>query len=192
MDAIMLALVAVLLANADGRTGIFLSQLLRARTDRRRITLIAFGSFVINAAIAAIAGSVANQMIGQGVVALLVAFALLAAAAALLWRGRPAIAADHAAEMPFTGLVMRMLLDQFGDRSHFLIGALAATSGAGYWAAAGGLIGWTLALLPFLAFGPAITDRRAARLLCWASAAILIFWGIRTAMTAFGLIGLSS
>lgn len=192
MDAIMLALVAVLLANADGRTGAFLSRLLSARADRRRITLIAFGSFIINAMIAAIAGSVANRMIGQGVVALLVAFALLSAAAALLWRGRRVIAAVPTADAPPAMLAMRMLLDQLGDRSHFLIGALAATSGAGVWAAAGGLIGWTLAILPFLAFGPAIADRRAARILCWASAIILILWGARTAMSAFGLIGLSS
>jgi putative Ca2+/H+ antiporter (TMEM165/GDT1 family) len=188
----MLALVAVLLANADGRTGAFLSRLLSARPDRRRITLIAFGSFIINAMIAAIAGSVANRMIGQGVVALLVAFALLSAAAALLWRGRQVVAAVPTADAPRAMLAMRMLLDQLGDRSHFLIGALAATSGAGLWAAAGGLIGWTLAILPFLAFGPAIADRRAARILCWASAIILILWGARTAMSAFGLIGLSS
>lgn len=191
MDAIMLALVAVLLANADGRTGLFLSRLLSARADRRRVMLIAFGSFIANALIAAIAGSVANRMIGQGIVALLVAFALLAAAAALLWRGRPAIADAAAAEAPSAVLMVRMLLDQLGDRSHFLIGALAATSGAGVWAAAGGLIGWTLAIIPFIAFGPAIADRRAARILRWASAIILILWGVRTAMTAFGLIGLS-
>lgn len=192
MDAIMLALVAVLLANADGRTGVFLSRLLGARADRRRVTLIAFGSFIVNAMIAAIAGSVANRMVGQGVVALLVAFALLAAAAALLWRGRPVVAADRAADASSASLMVRMLLDQFGDRSHFLIGSLAATSGAGYWAAAGGLIGWTLALLPFLAFGPALADRRAARLFRWGSAIILVLWGVRTAMAAFGLIGLSS
>lgn len=193
MDAIMLALVAVLLANADGRTGVFLSRLLSARADRRRVTLIAFGSFIANALIAAIAGSVANRMIGQGVVALLVAFALLAAAAALLWRGRPVIAAATvSADTSPAMLATRMLLDQLGDRSHFLIGALAATSGAGHWAAAGGLIGWTLAILPFLAFGPAIADRRAAGLLRWASAILLLLWGTRAAMTAFGLIGAST
>ena len=189
MDAIMLALVAVLLANADGRTGVFLSRLLAVRADRRRVTLIAFGSFIVNAVVAAVAGSVANRMIGQGVVALLVAFALLAAAAALLWRGRPVAAADRAADASSASLMARMLFDQFGDRSHFLIGALAATSGAGQWAAAGGLVGWTLAMLPFLAFGPALAGRRMAHVLRWTSALILALWGIRTAMGAFGLIG---
>ncbi|MBL0917009.1 MAG: hypothetical protein IBJ13_16365, partial [Sphingopyxis sp.] len=84
MDAIMLALVAVALANADGRTGIFLSELLSLRRDRRVVVAIAFGAFLINAAVAAIAGAIANRMIGQGVIALLVAFAMLSAAAALL------------------------------------------------------------------------------------------------------------
>lgn len=185
----MLALVAVLLANADGRSGIALSRLLSARTDRRVTVVIAFGAFIVNAVIAATAGAVANGMIGQGVAALLVALAMLSAAAALLWRVRPSLTGagmDDASPFILAG---RMLAAQFGDRSHFLIGALAATSGAGQWAAAGGLVGWTLAMLPFLAFGPVLAERRAARLICRASAAILVLWGLRTGLGAFGLIG---
>ncbi|HWW58719.1 MAG TPA: hypothetical protein VN047_17635, partial [Sphingopyxis sp.] len=90
MDAIMLALVAVLLANADGRSGMALSRLLSAREDRRATVVIVFAAFLANALVAAIAGSIANRMIGQGVAALLVALALFSAAAALLWRMRPA------------------------------------------------------------------------------------------------------
>jgi hypothetical protein len=56
MDAIMLALVAVLLANADGRSGAALSRLLSIRTDRRVTVVIAFGAFIINALVAAVAG----------------------------------------------------------------------------------------------------------------------------------------
>ena len=84
-------------------------------------------------------------------------------------------------------LAVRMLALQFGNRSHVLIGALAATSGAGLWAAAGGLIGWTLALLPFLAFGPALAARRPVQGLRYASAAILALWGVRAGLSAFGL-----
>jgi putative Ca2+/H+ antiporter (TMEM165/GDT1 family) len=189
MDAIMLALVAVLLANADGRSGIILSRLLSARPDRRIVVAVAFGAFLLNAMVAATAGAVANRMIGQGVAALLVAFAMLSAAAALLWRGRGMPFDDKALTATPTMLAGRLLIAQFGDRSHFLIGALAATSGAGQWAAAGALVGWTLAMLPFLAFGPALADRRAAHGVRWASAAILAIWGVVTAMGAFGLIG---
>ena len=186
MDAIMLALVAVGLANADGRMGIFLSNLLNERRDRWTMVVILFGAFLVNAAIAAAFGAVANRLIGQGVVALLVAAALLSAAVALLWRERlPADTAAGAASP--IGLAGRMLVAQFGDRSHFLIGALAATSGAGVWAAAGGMIGWVLAMVPFLAFGPALAEQRAARLIRWIAAAILTLWGARTAMGAFGL-----
>lgn len=185
----MLALVAVLLANTDGRSGIFLSRLLSARDDRRVTALIAFGAFLINAVVAAIAGAVANRMIGQGVAALLVALAMVSAAIALLWRMRPAPVDAVVEDAAPPILAGRMLAAQFGDRSHFLIGALAATSGAGQWAAAGGLVGWTLAMLPFLAFGPALAERRAALVLRWLSAAILMIWGARTAMGAFGLIG---
>lgn len=183
----MLALVAVLLANADGRSGMALSRLLSARDDRRVTVVIVFAAFLANALVAAIAGSIANRMIGQGVAALLVALALLSAAAALLWRMRPA--ADPGAGDTRAVLAGRMLAAQFGDRSHFLIGALAATSGAGQWAAAGGLVGWTLAMLPFLAFGPVLGERRAAHIIRWVSAAILVLWGIRTGLGAFGLIG---
>ncbi|MBL0915837.1 MAG: hypothetical protein IBJ13_10075, partial [Sphingopyxis sp.] len=57
----------------------------------------------------------------------------------------------------------------------------------GAWAASGGMIGWVLAMLPFLAFGSALVERRGVKLLRWGSAAILILWGIKTAMGAFGL-----
>lgn len=185
----MLALVAVLLANADGRSGIALSRLLSARADRRVTVVIAFSAFIVNAVIAAVAGAVANGMIGQGVAALLVAMAMLSAAVALLWRDRSALAETGMDAAPPVILAGRMLAVQFGDRSHFLIGALAATSGAGQWAAAGGLVGWTLAMLPFLAFGPVVAERRAARNLRWVAAAILVLWGLRIALGAFGLIG---
>ena len=184
----MLALVAVLLANADGRSGIYLSRLLSVRADRRVTVVIAFGAFIINAGIAAVAGSIANGLIGQGIAALLAAFAMLSAAAAVLWRVK--LLSDAGADdAPPVMLAGRMLAAQFGDRSHFLIGALAATSGAGQWAAAGGLVGWTLAMLPFLAFGSTLAERRAARVVRWASAVILALWGIRMALGAFGLIG---
>ncbi|MFZ5727395.1 MAG: hypothetical protein ACOY4C_13360 [Pseudomonadota bacterium] len=188
MDAIMFALVAVLLANADGRSGIALGQLLAARSDRRVTVGFAFSAFLINAIVAALAGSIANRMIGPGVAALFVALALLSAAVALVWR-TTGESAGRLAEASATELAMLMLARQFGDRSHFLIAALAATSGAGQWAAAGGLVGWTLSMLPVLAFGPALAEQRAARLLRSAAAAVLALWGIRTALGAFGLIG---
>ncbi|AMU94944.1 MAG: hypothetical protein KAF42_03710 [Sphingopyxis terrae] len=187
MDAIMLALVAVLLANADGRTGRLLSQVMAARGDRRAVVAIAFAAFLANATIAAVAGTAANRVIGQGIVALLLAFALLGAAVALVWRGRLGPAVQSLEEAPLPSLAARLFLAQLGDRSHFLIGALAATSGAGLWAAAGGLIGWTLSLVPFLAFGAALADQAAARIARLMSAAILTLWGLNAAMRAFGL-----
>jgi len=183
----MLALVAVALANADGRTGAFLSDLLNVRRDRRVVTLIFFGAFLVNALVAAAFGAIANRLIGQGVVALLVAMAMLSAAVALLWR-RPAVASEVAGDTAPVLLAGRMLVTQFGDRSHFLIAALAATSGSGLWAAAGGTIGWILAMLPFLAFGAVLAERRAARLVRWGAALILTIWGARTALGAFGLL----
>lgn len=184
----MIALVAVLLANADGRSGAFLSQLLTLRADRRRVTAIAFAAFAANATVAGLFGSLLNRMIGQGVIALLIAFALVTAAAALLWPGRLGADAAGLAETRPPLLAARLTLDQLGDRSHFLIAALAATSGAAPWAAAGGMVGWVLAMLPWLAFGPDLSTRRWARRARWIAALILILWAARAAMGAFGLI----
>ena len=182
----MIALVAVALANADGRAGLFLSALLAGRDDRRTVAIAVFGGFIVNALIAAAAGSAANSLIGQGVVALLAALALLSAAAALLWPWRPDRDAERLRDVPGPLLAARLVFAQFGDRSHILIAALAATSGAGLWAAAGGLVGWLLAILPFLAFGAPLAARRPVRLL---AAAILALWGVRAGLGAFGLIG---
>src|SRR3546814_13968992 len=92
----MVTLVAVLLANADGRSGCFLARLLGARDDRRVVVAVALGSFVANGLVAAALGSIAKRMIGQGIVALLVGFALVTAADALLWRGRLTLADEQA------------------------------------------------------------------------------------------------
>ena len=185
----MIALVAVALANVDGRAGLFLSRLLTLRDDRRSVVAATFGAFVVHALIAAAAGSAANRMVGQGVVALLVALALLSAAAALLWPGRPDREAERLRAVPGPMLAARLFAAQLGDRSPLLIAALAATSGAGLWAAAGGLVGWVLAMLPFLAFGAELAARRPMRLLRLLAAAILAVWGVRAGLGAFGLIG---
>ncbi|WP_260581456.1 TMEM165/GDT1 family protein [Sphingopyxis sp. PET50] len=102
---------------------------------------------------------------------------------------RPASTGERPLAAPLPLLGARMLLGQFGDRSHFLIGALAATSGAGHWAAAGGLAGWILAMLPFLAFGPDLAGRLAARIARWLGVVILAIWGLRSGLAAFGMLG---
>lgn len=183
----MVAMVAVLLANADGRSGRLLALLLAARPDTRRVLILFFGSFVLNASVSAIGGTIADRLMGQGVLTLFVAFALLMAAAALLWRGRGMITAASVVDAGPARLAATLLASQFGDRSQFLIAALSATAGAGLWAAAGGFVGWAIALMPFMAFGPALADQRAALWLRWACAAALGFWGLRSAMTAFGM-----
>lgn len=188
MDAIMIALVAVLLANTDGRSGSFLSRLIATRDDGRVVVMAAGASFIVNALVAAMGGSLLNRMVGQGVVALFVAFALATAAVALLWRGRLMPDNDAISGEPPGRLGLRLLVLQFGDRSHFLIAVLAATSGAGLWAAAGGFVGWLLATLPFLAFGPALMATGLVRYVRLLSAALLVIWAAATTLRAFGLI----
>ncbi len=189
MDAIMMSLVAVALANADGRAGLFFARLLAVRSDARVVIGAAIGAFLLNATVAAVLGALANQTIGPGIAALLAALALLSAAVGLLWRWPRGQGDSAEPQGSGAALAARLVIAQFGDRSHFLIGALAATSGAGLWAAAGGAIGWTIALLPFLAFGPALAERRGLGWLRWGAALALAVWGVRVAIGAFGLIG---
>lgn len=187
MDAIMVSVVAVLLANADGRSGQLLSDLLNQRPDRARVLMIFFGTFVANAIVSATGGAIADRMIGQGVLQLFLAFAMGSAAVTLLWQRHWGASVDTLAKASVPMLTARMLLSQFGDRSQFLIGALAATAGAGLWAAAGGAAGWLLAIVPVMAMGAALTAHRAARWLRWTAAMILAIWAARALRIAFGV-----
>jgi len=44
-------------------------------------------------------------------------------------------------------------------------------------------------MLPFLAFGPELAERRAAKVVRWLGVAILAIWGLRSGMAAFGFLG---
>src|SRR3546814_14364226 len=134
----MLALVAVLLANTDGRSGLALSRLVSARRDRRVTVGVAFGAFIVNAVVAAIAGGIANRMIGKGVAALLVTLAMLSAALALLWPMKPVRDDEMADGASLQLLASLMQANWFGERSHLRIYACAGPSGAGGWTGAGG------------------------------------------------------
>lgn len=177
----MLALVAVLLANADGRAGLFLAGLIES--DRRG-ALILVAIFLFHAFLAALAGAIAHQMIGPGIAALMAGGAMLGAAASLLGAKRLASPAPAETRLRFAA---RLFFSQLGHRSHVLIAALAATSGAGIWAGAGGLIGWGAALLPFLAFGPSLAGTSGARLARHSGAGLLTLWGLWWILKAFGL-----
>lgn len=183
----MVSVVAVLLANADGRNGRYLSDMLAERADRGRVLILYFGAFAINAIVSAIGGVVADRSIGQGVLQLFLAFALGSAAFTLVWQRQWGVSADRLAGASAPMLAARILLNQFGDRSQFLIAALAATAGAGLWAAAGGAAGWLLAIVPVMATGAALTRHRAARWLRWAAAAVLAIWAVQALRVAFGV-----
>lgn len=183
----MVSVVAVLLANADGRSGRLLSELLARRCDRHRILFLFMAAFVVNAAVSAIGGTIADRMIGQGVLQLMLAFALASAAVTLLWQRQWGVGADRLAIASPPVMGLHMLHNQFGDRNQFLIGALAATSGAGAWAAAGGLAGWILAMVPVLAGGVLPMGSWGRQGLRWTAAAALAIWAALALRTAFGV-----
>jgi len=191
MDAIMATLAAVLLANADGHIAQMLAALLRERRDRRRVVILFFSAFTLLAIMSAVGALVAARHLGLGVLNLFAGIALVSAAAALLWtrRGAIALAAD-AAVLVRAGPVMlfvRLFLMQLGDRNQFLILALGGLSGAALWGVAGGAAGLLVAMLPVLALGPALFERRGVRRLRWAAAALLVLWAFIYLRRAFGV-----
>lgn len=187
MDGLMTAIVAVLLATTDGRSGALLHALAAHRPDHRRVILLFVLAFVAGAAASAIAGVVADRMLGQGVLTLMLAIGLAGAGVGLLWRWRPAMAAARLGESRGPALAVRLGLHLLGDASQFLILAFAATTGAGHWAFAGGTLGFLLALVPVMALGPAVLERRSVRILRYAAALILLLWAAGAARAAFGV-----
>lgn len=183
----MAVLAAVLLANADGRYGALLGALVDARRDRRAVVAAFFGAFALLAVASALAAFAASQMLGMGVLNLFAAFALASAAGALLWRGRGAADAAPMVAAPLPLLFVRLLLFQLGDRNQFLIFALGALSGAALWGIAGGGAGLLAAMLPVLAMGPALLERRGAAVLRYTAAALLLLWAAVQARGAFGV-----
>jgi Ca2+/H+ antiporter, TMEM165/GDT1 family len=183
MDALMTVLVAVLLANADGRTG----ALLAVRRDRKALVFCFFAAFLALAALSARGAVLASTMLGAGLLNLFAALALGSAAAALLWTGRARLNADHLATLPAPILMMRLLLIQLGDRNQLLIFALGALSGAALWSAVGATAGLLIAMVPVLALGPGVLEQKGARFARWAAAAALILWGVLHLRRAFGV-----
>ncbi|MEY4268880.1 MAG: hypothetical protein RLZZ58_96 [Pseudomonadota bacterium] len=184
----MAALVATLLAAADGRSGQLLCGLM-TQYGRARFALSAFAvATIVNAAASAAGGMIANASVGQGVLTLFQGMALVGAAVALVWpyRKPPRLAALPGPAWPALTAALALLF--LGDSSQFLILTLAGTSGAGHWAAMGGCFGIAIGLLPALAMGPKIYARRAMVWLRRLACALLAGAGLRAVLAAFGLL----
>ena len=183
----MTILAAVLLANADGRSGALLARLTAARAETRWVVFCFFAAFLLLAAGSAVGAVLASNMLGLGVLNLFAAMALGSAAAALVWTRRGGVDVTVLAALPAPLLFMRLLLIQLGDRNQFLIFALGALSGAALWGLVGGGLGLGLAVLPVLALGPALLQRKPAAALRWTAAALLLVWTTFFLRRAFGV-----
>jgi Ca2+/H+ antiporter, TMEM165/GDT1 family len=187
MDAIMGALVAVLLANADGRTGRMMAALLGARPDAGRVIALWFAAFVLLAAVSATGAQVAAGSFGVGVHNMVAAIALGSAAAALLVPRRAAIDTGTAAAFPPWRLLLHFVRLQLGDRNQFLIFALGALSGAALWGIVGGAAGLLVAMLPVIGLGPTLLDGKGGARARWIAAAALALWALLCLRRAFGV-----
>lgn len=185
----MTALVACLLVASDGRTARVVTGLIADRGGARFVLSAVAAAILGNVAASALGGTFANAALGQGVLVLFQGIALIAAAIGLVWTRRAPARLAAVPGPAWPALAVALGLFFFGDASQFLIFTLAATSGAGHWAALGGLVGIGVGLLPALALGDEVYAMSAMRWVRWIAAALLALAGIRAVLTAFGLIG---
>jgi Ca2+/H+ antiporter, TMEM165/GDT1 family len=185
MDAIMVTLVAVLLANADGRTARMIAGPGETGHSDGRVFALYFAVFVLLAAASATGAVLASWSLGPGVLNLMAAMALLSAGGALLVPRRAS--AVIFAGQTFTRMGLSLLLYQLGDRNQFLILALGALSGSALWGMVGGAAGMLLAMLPIVALGPLLLDDRGGRRIRWLAAAALALWALLYLRRAFGV-----
>lgn len=183
----MTTLVAVLLANADGRTARMMAALLDVRSDRVRIFALYFTCFALLSAISAAGAMLASRSLGLGMLNLMAAIALGSAAIAIMMPHRVAWGGTAARDDPPMRMFIRFTAGQIGDRNQCLILGLGALSGAAPWAMAGASAGLLIAFLPVAALGPALVEGRRGRWLRWLAAAVLTLWALLCLGRAFGV-----
>ena len=136
----MIGLLASAIAAFGGRWWLSVAALHQRMPGPGLVAAVAVSTFA-NVALSALAGAwIAGQVAGPGML-LFLALAILAAAAALLWRAR---AMPDAALARGRGPVSASVLlagAQFGDSAQFVILAVAAQTGSGTLAALGGIAG---------------------------------------------------
>ena len=210
MDALILAMVAMLLGSAD-------LYLVRAIWHRgggradRLVVLAAVTALVVNSAVVVAAGIIAGQRMGVGVLMLFQTFALVGAAAALVWRDLAPASLDRrwpaggpvAQPQPPGGRRFRTELGwfaarQFGDRNQFLLFGIAALTGGGAWAFVGAMAGLAATLVPLAWWhgagasggrGPGVPlgEQRAWWLVRWGAALVLLAFAANRLILAFGV-----
>lgn len=187
MPAFFLALLAAALVTAAGREAVAVSRLSAAMGSGPRLLAALWLAAAGSSAFAGWLGAELAPQLGPPAKALLIAFALLAAAAELLvLRARPA---PREPTRSLAAIVLVLLGRQVTDAARLLVLALAASLGSPLLAAAGGAIASGGVLTAAWALGPAWGTGMPLAAFRWIAAALLVLAALAPGLTGLGLIG---
>lgn len=187
MDTLLLALLACLLGETAGRAQSLIGAL-HGRFGRPAPLL--FGAALAamaNAALAATVGAWIAPMLGLDARRLLLALALIAAGAAMLWRTRPPDPLAGWRIGPFLTATLGLFILELGESASFLITGLAVAHGEPLWAGAGGAIGLFAAAWAAVVLGPDLFSAPGWRWLRRGGGALFAIIGVIMGMRALGL-----
>ncbi len=188
MDALIPALLAVLLSETGGKTQALALGYGLARRVREGVSAL-FVASLIAYAVAAIGGHFIGQMLPAEARSLIFGVALLAAGIPMVTKPKIAPA------LPIGGGMFKSIFGfaraQFGDAAQFIIFALAMRSDSPAFGAIGGLAGVMIAGFLPMAMGGDWAAPRTLQFARWACAIILTVVGFWISINALGIVNRS-
>ncbi len=186
MASLLFALVGCFLASLGARDQLLVAHLRERLGPSIGLLLVAIGSSIITALIAASAGAWLAGMMSESAGSMFVALALAMAAAELAWPHKPWKFDEPTRSLGAAGLVL--LARQLTDGARFLVLAVAATTALPTLAGVGGAIGGAAAVALGWALGDAL-EKLPLRVLRLTLAGLLFVLAILIGLSARGLIG---
>jgi putative Ca2+/H+ antiporter (TMEM165/GDT1 family) len=188
VDALLTSLVAAALAEMGDKTQLFVLALAIRFGKSGPILLGIAVAALLNSFIAAAGGSLIHDLIAPRALSLLVALALIFAGVAGFIRAKPPRIADKWSTGPFLTAAFGFFILEFGDKTQFTTGALAARYDSILLAALGAVAGIFAANMPAVVLGKDYLSYRALGWLRRAIATLFLLTGFWVALQALRLV----
>ena len=186
MDSFLLPLIATFLISLGGRDQLLVARLAQQLGPSRAMLLVAIAVSCLTAAVMAFSGHFIASLLPAKAKAMLVAFALGAAAIELAWPVKPAKPSEPTRSLGAFALVL--VYRQVGDAARFAIFAFAAATALAPMAGVGGTMGGAAAMFLGWSLGDQIERRLPLRGLRIALAFLLAIAASVIALSALGII----
>ncbi|SFS04752.1 TMEM165/GDT1 family protein [Sphingomonas jatrophae] len=188
MDALLSSFLAALIAEQGSATQLLVLAALARFGRSGPVALGLVAGIALNAALSAAAGAGAAALVSYRAALLMSALALLAAGGAMLFAPGTLKVQLYQRLGPFAATLVATFVQGFGDRTQFLIFALAARAEVPLLAAVGGTLGAIVSLLPALLLGAAFPRRWPLTMLRRCGAALFLLVGIVLSLATLRLI----